>query len=40
MENNLTLFEEKAIRKIWKDGRWYFSILDVVTILTVSKDTK
>lgn len=40
MENNLALFEEKAIRKIWKDGRWYFSILDVVTILTDSKDPK
>ena len=40
MKHNLALFEEKAIRKTWKDGKWYFSIEDVVYALTESKDPK
>lgn len=40
MKNNLALFEESTIRKIWKDNKWYFSVEDVVYALTNSKDTK
>ena len=40
MANDLALFEQKEIRKIWKDGKWYFSIEDVVFALTDSKDPK
>lgn len=40
MENKLALFEEKEIRKTWKNGKWYFSIEDVVCALTDSKDPK
>lgn len=40
MINNLALFEEKEIRKIWKDNKWYFSVVDVVYALTNSKDPK
>ena len=40
MNNTLALFEEKKIRKIWKDDKWYFSIEDVVFALTESKDPK
>lgn len=36
MDNKLALFEEKEIRKIWKDEKWYFSIIDVIFVLTDS----
>ncbi|MBL7816106.1 MAG: phage antirepressor protein [Saprospiraceae bacterium] len=35
-ENALYPFEGKQIRKIWHDEKWYFSIVDVVAILTDS----
>ena len=40
MNNKLALFEEKKIRKIWENNKWYFSIEDVVFALTDSVDTK
>lgn len=40
MNNKLALFEEKQIRKTWKDEKWYFSIEDVIYALTDSKDPK
>ena len=40
MNNKLALFEEKQIRKIWQNEKWYFSIEDVVYALTNSKDIK
>ena len=40
MGDKLALFEEKQIRKTWKDEKWYFSIEDVVYALTDSKDPK
>lgn len=40
MDNKLALFEEKQIRKTWKENKWYFSIEDVVYALTDSKDPK
>jgi DNA-damage-inducible protein D len=37
MENsNLVPFEGKEIRKIWDDEQWYFSVVDVIEILTDS----
>jgi len=36
MNNTLALFEEKEIRKTWKDEKWYFSIIDIVYALTDS----
>ena len=36
----LKLFEEKKVRTVWDDEqeKWYFSIVDVVSILTESTD--
>ena len=36
----IKLFEEKRVRTAWDDeqGKWYFSIVDVVDVLTDSKD--
>ena len=35
-QNKLAFFEGKEIRKIWYDDQWYFSIVDVIEILTDS----
>ena len=32
----LALFQDKKIRRIWYDGDWYFSIIDVIFALTES----
>lgn len=40
MDHKLALFEEKEIRKTWRNNKWYFSILDVVYVLTDSADPK
>ncbi len=34
MENQLTPFEGKEIRKVWLDEQWYFSIVDIIQVLT------
>lgn len=34
--NKIVLFQEKEIRKIWHDEQWYFSIVDVIEVLTGS----
>ena len=35
-KHELQLFEDKKVRSVWDDeqGKWYFSIVDVVGILT------
>lgn len=39
MENstNLTPFEGEKIRKLWHDEQWYFSVIDIIQILTDSE---
>lgn len=36
-ENKLALFEEKEIRREWYNEDWYFSVIDVVEVLTETK---
>jgi DNA-damage-inducible protein D len=40
--SNIKLFESKKIRTIWDEteSKWYFSVQDVVEILTESTDVK
>ena len=33
-------FQENAIRKVWHDEQWYFSVVDVIAILTESQDAR
>ena len=35
-KDKLIVFQDKKIRRIWQDGEWYFSIVDVVAVLTDS----
>jgi DNA-damage-inducible protein D len=36
MDNHLIPFEETEIRKIWHDEQWFFSVVDIVKVLTDS----
>ena len=40
--SNIKLFQDKKIRTTWneKDQKWYFSVQDVVQVLTDSNDVK
>ena len=40
MSNNIQLYENQPIRTAWDEEReiWYFSIVDVISVLTDSKD--
>ncbi|MBL7817657.1 MAG: Bro-N domain-containing protein [Saprospiraceae bacterium] len=40
MEKALTPFEGKEIRKIWHNEQWYFSVVDVIEVLTDSPKPK
>lgn len=36
MNEIVTVFEGKEIRRVWFNDRWYFSIVDVIEVLTGS----
>lgn len=36
MDNQLTPFEGTEIRKLWHDEQWYFSVVDIIGVLTDS----
>ena len=36
MDNALVVFQGKDIRRIWHAGAWYFSITDIISVLTES----
>ena len=41
-KNKLQIFNDRRVRTVWDDETetWYFSIVDVVGVLTDSKDPK
>ncbi|MFW6233051.1 MAG: Bro-N domain-containing protein [Nanoarchaeota archaeon] len=39
-KNKLVVFEDKKIRRIWHNDEWYFSVVDVVSVLTDSSIPK
>lgn len=41
-ENSIKLFEDKRVRVVWNEEleKWYFSIVDVVGVLTESVDVQ
>lgn len=39
-EKDVTIFEGKNVRRVWKDEQWFFVIQDVVEALIDSKDPK
>lgn len=38
--SDLSIFEQKRLRRIWHKGEWYYSITDVMTILTESTNPR
>ena len=36
-QNKLVVFQEKGIRRTWHNEEWYFSVIDVVEVLSGSK---
>ncbi|MCL5283917.1 MAG: hypothetical protein M1330_04310, partial [Armatimonadetes bacterium] len=36
--SSIALFRKKRVRRVWHEEKWYFSIVDVVGILTDSVD--
>lgn len=36
---NLVTFEHAKIRKVWHDEQWYFSVVDIIAILTDSSNS-
>lgn len=37
-QKHLVVFQNKCIRRTWHDGEWFFSVIDVVAVLTDSAD--
>lgn len=38
-ENRLVVFQDKNIRRVWHDDEWFFSVVDVIGVLTDSVDS-
>ncbi|MFW5852994.1 MAG: Bro-N domain-containing protein [Nanoarchaeota archaeon] len=39
-KNKLVVFQDKKIRRIWHNEEWYFSVIDVVEVLTDSNNPR
>ena len=41
-ENTIRLFESKRVRVLWDDRaeKWYFSVIDIIEILSASKNPR
>ena len=37
-EKSLIVFEDKKIRRLWHDNEWFYSVTDIIAVLTDSKD--
>jgi DNA-damage-inducible protein D len=33
---SIALFQEKTVRRVWHNEQWYFSVIDIISILTDS----
>ena len=36
--NKIVLFQEKQIRRVWYNEQWYFSVVDIIEVLTESSN--
>lgn len=35
-QNKLVVFQNKNIRRIWQDEEWFYSVVDIIEVLTDS----
>ena len=39
-DSKIVVFQDKQIRRVWVDDDWYFSIVDIVGVLTGSPEPR
>jgi len=39
-KDRLIIFQDKKIRRTWYNGEWWFSVIDIIRVLTDSVDAK
>jgi hypothetical protein len=39
-DTGITIFEQQPVRRLWHEGRWFYSIIDVVAVLTESPNPR
>ena len=39
-KDKIIVFQNKKIRRIWHNNEWWFVIIDIIEVLTDSKDPK
>ena len=37
-ENSLIVFQDRKIRRLWYNGEWFYSVIDIVAVLTEQED--
>ena len=37
-QNKLVVFQDKGIRRAWHNDEWYYSLVDIVAVLSESKN--
>lgn len=37
-DRSLIVFQDKKIRRLWHDDEWFYSVSDIIAVLTDSKD--
>ncbi|WXT99419.1 MAG: hypothetical protein Ctma_0116 [Catillopecten margaritatus gill symbiont] len=38
MKNKLAVFQDKNIRRVWRNDEWFYSLVDIVAVLSESKN--
>lgn len=39
-QSKIILFQDRKIRRVWRDKEWYFSVIDIVGVLTDSSNPR